>query len=789
MTVPLPDVLRTLRHTARRPLPIVLTAATLALGVGANAAMADVAYRLMFRAPARVADPGSLWVLRTVTNYVDYRHVAAHARAIAPAAFTRSTVAIGRGSGAAAARVECVSAGYFEVLGLPAFERLLDSGADGTPRVLLSEAFTKQHPALASARGDAVTLAGSALAFAGTVPHDFSGIEPLRADAWIRLESAPQACSFNGQNLLASANANWLTTVGRIQPGFTPAAAENEIAAMFPPAASDGPAPSARLITLRDHTRGRLRQDRLAALSLSGGAFVLFALACFNVAGLISIRAIDRAREFAIRAQLGATRRRIVADLAAENALLFVLCVAAAFAASAAVRLVVRRYIPALDDLAALDPASLRLIVPAAFVAVLGSSFIPSWRAARNTGEGIVRDGGTVARRGARLRGLTIAGQTAFALALVVGATLFARSVMNAKSGLGFDLDRTIVVTVPAKGLFLMDHEMRAMYDALLARAQTIPHVEAAALSSGALLESGGPRKMFGLGSSASAQPAGFQALDAVSPSYFRVTGTRIVDGRAFNDADTAAAAPAAIVDQSLARAVWPDGAVGQCAYLWPRRECIQIVGVSEDRRQASVRLGLREFFLPIAQAQRMRVDIQTQMLILRTSGDPRDALAPIAAALGTAAPDLPYLSIRPLEDLADVQARSWRMGASMFSMFGALAVLLAGVGVYGVSMLAARQRTREIGVRMALGASRRDVLRLILRQLALMLAAGWVIGAAGSFIAGRLARNMLYQASVSDLPTFAIASAVLACAAIAGSIVPSLRAIRVDPALALRNE
>ena len=392
-----------------------------------------------------------------------------------------------------------------------------------------------------------------------------------------------------------------------------------------------------------------------------------------------------------------------------------------------------------------------------------------------------------VAARPSLGRDALLASQVAAVLVLIMVAQLFVRSTAELRSGLGFDLDGVAVLTADLERAGFGSAEIRSTFDLLAERVVRLPQVETAALASRSLLspdESTPMRGVMAPGSSGSVPAA---AVNAVSPSYFDVVGTRLVHGRAFTREDAAGSRPVMIVSDGLARRLWPGrDATRRCAFVG-NAGCVEVVGVSESRRHRSVQDHEEEFFVPLAQASRYGVDGPRALFVRpRDTGD--GALAAIAAAVRGAHPDLPFVSVARLSGRADAEMRSWLVAVLMFRLFGGVAVLLAGIGVYGSLAWTVRRRTPEIAVRMALGARRPDVVRWMLRRDAAVLAAGVALGGAAILAAAPLLRAWLFGVAPMDGPSFAAAGGVVAVSVSLAVAAPVARAMRVDPLAALRS-
>jgi putative ABC transport system permease protein len=274
--------------------------------------------------------------------------------------------------------------------------------------------------------------------------------------------------------------------------------------------------------------------------------------------------------------------------------------------------------------------------------------------------------------------------------------------------------------------------------------------------------------------------------LNYVSPDYFRVLGTRLIEGRPFLPTDRPTDAKVAIIDAATVRDTWRgESIVGRCLELSPGQPCVTIVGIAEPRRIGSLRQERQEIFYSLAQGSTH----VPQAILVRPAGRVADAVPVVAAAIRRAAPKLPYVSVRPLEDYADVQARSWHLGARLFGLFGGIAVVLAAIGLHASLAFAVRQRTAEFGVRMTLGADPRRIARLVLREGLTIMTAGWILGLGAAAWFVNSIKGLLYGVAPTDPLTATAATAVVVAAGLVGCLVPALRAARVDPVRALRTE
>jgi predicted permease len=758
----------------------------LSVGIGVSATMIAIVDALMFRSPAVVREPDRL-VAVGARNYVEYDALASSASTVDLSAYTSQTLRVGTGVDATPVRAECVTANYFDVLGVAAalgrtFRE--DETRPGSQRlVVLSHAFwTRAFGRDAAVVGRSLVLAGRTFSIVGVAPSAFNGAGVTPIDLWIALRVSPEMCSFTGTNLLASSNGSWLWTLGRLRPGRSIDRAQAELSTIASSALESSDAGRAQPLATRRTSQHR--SDAMTSIWLVAGAAALLLIACANLAGLLSIRAHDRRRDVRIRLQLGATIRQLRIAAIREAIALFGIGASGAALTMAGTWMFVRHHLRALEPFAFTSRSVGALLAVAAIAAATSS--LPAIVALRAEATSSLRVDAAMARDRATFRRLLLVGQFALAMFLVAGAGVFGESVRNAKSSLGYALDDVFVVTMDFQGAGMrrMTEQRRAL-DALVARLSEMPGAVVGATTTSPL----------GTGRSSTVMPAMSmggagatpleRVINYVSPDYFASVGTRMLKGRAFTGRDDAAGERVAIVDEGLAAAMWPnEDVLGACKdeIVLDRNGCVRIVGVSQTRRMFRLTKAVGEIFFPIAQG----ADEMPQAIFVRAARPAPGAMAAIAAAARTVE-GLPAMTVRPLEDFADDQARAWITGATLFSAYGAIANALAAIGLYAVLALVTRQRTPEIGMRVALGARPRDVVGLIARQALIPLALGWTIGVCGAIIAASAIRSQLFGVAPADPTALGVASVTLMACALAGVVVPALRASRISPVRALR--
>jgi predicted permease len=540
--------------------------------------------------------------------------------------------------------------------------------------------------------------------------------------------------------------------------------------------------------------RGPNQTNLAGVAALVGGmALIVLLIACANVANLQVARALRRRREIAVRLALGVSRARLLSHLLTESVLLALLGGAAGLALAqwggGALRAM---FLPrGAESPVVSDTRTLVFVGAAVLVAGLLTGLAPAWQARRAD---LTRDLKLGAREGranrSRSRVALLVMQGALSALLLVGAGLFVRSLHNVTHlRLGYDVDPVLVVELRMRGVALDSARTVALWDRLLAAARRVPTVEHAALHTSLPLWGSRIDREF---SAPGVDPAMFSRLpdtgiDMVTPEYFATMGTRIVRGRGFGSQDDAGAPRAIVVSRTLAKTLWPGKeALGQC--LKPRGDtspCAYVVGIAEDIK--STRLsgdpGLF-YYLPAAQSSARGMG-----LVVRTRGRASGQVEAVRRALQKAMPGASYVKVEPFANLVGERIRSWQLGATMFVAFGLLALALAAVGLYSVVSYDVAQRTREIGVRRALGAQAGDVVGLVVRRGVLLGAVGIAIGVVVTLAAAGRVAPLLFDVSPRDPLVYALVAAAMLLVATAAAFIPARRAAGVDPTVALRSE
>jgi predicted permease len=789
-----------LRTLTRTPGFTLAAAVTLALAIGANTVLFSAIHALLLR-PLPFPSPGELVRIWCVQESLDTASVSPpeilgwreHGRGFAKlAAFGR--VDLNRTGGDAPERVRGarVTPGFFGMLGVrPAqgrdFTEEDAQPGNATSVVVVSHGFWKR--ALGGApdvMGRTVVLDGRSHTVVGVLPEDFSFPElSEEAEAWVPHWLDPQAHG-----------SHYLSVLGRLAPGTTLEAARADLARVA--AAIDRSEPGEKPHTVKPVLWQQSLTDNTRPVLWTLWAAVAFVLliACANVANLMLVRALARQRDGAIRAALGASRGRRVQQALAESVLLSLLGGALGLLLVLWGLELVRTLLPA--NMLRMTP--LGLSGPAlAFSVVLsvGAGLLFGLAPAlHTTGMDVLpllrQSGSAVGARSSHpLRNALVMVQLALALVLLVGTVLMVRTLQNVQAvELGFDADGVLSarLSLPASK-YADDSRKGAFFEELTGRLRALPGVEAVGLVNDAPLGGSNTNGDFVL-EGGPAQPGERLITEyrVASPDYFRAMRIAVRQGRAFGPQDGEKGAPVVIVNEAFVRKYLGGGeALGRRVKLdWGQSEPFrEIVGVVADVRHDRLTLPARpETYLPLAQ-----VPQGTMTVLLRTRGEPATALAAVRQEVAAVDAEQPIYDLAPFTERLERQLLRPMATARLLAAFALLAVVLAGVGVYGVMAYTVSQRTRELGIRLALGAHPKQVLRLVLGQGLRLTLLGVGVGLLAAFGCTRLLASLLYGVDASEPGVFLLVAVGLAGVALLASWLPALRASRVSPSVSLRAE
>ncbi|HET9982737.1 MAG TPA: ABC transporter permease [Longimicrobiales bacterium] len=806
---PVEDLLRDVRLAARllvrAPGFTVVAVLTLALGIGANTAIFSVVRPILFES---LPYPGAERIVmvwergldgeKTNTGFATYADVARESRSFEAVAAVRDWLPTVTGRGEPE-RLDGqrVSWTYFRVLGVaPALGRGFDAAEDapGAERVVVLShgLWRSRFGGDAGIVGRKVTLDGSPWTVVGVMPAGFENLLDPKARLWAPLR-------YDASLAWACRTCRHLRAVGRLRQGVAVGAAAREMDALSARVVSEHPTeyPRAgfRLVPLREEVAGGVRPVLLAVL---GAVALVLLLACANVMNLLLARAAQREAEFSIRTALGASRGRLVRQLLAESLLLALVGGAASMAVA----------VPGVRALVAISPAGLprldaiRVDARAAGFAfalttLVGVLFglLPALVAGRGElNERIQRGTRRIAGTSRRLRGALVVAEVALALVLLVGAGLLLKSVSRLLAvSPGFDAHGLLTVQVQTSGpRFADDTATHAFFDRVLEGVRAVPGVESAALTSQLPLSDDFDQYGVHSESWSRANPEQDPSAHryAVSDGYLQTMGIPLVRGRALTARDRADAPPVVLINESFARRGWPgEDPIGQRVRMGSATEGAwrTIVGIVGDVRQVSLAAEQPDAIY-VPEAQWPFAD-GALTLVVRTRGDAAALLPALRRAVHAVDKDQPITRVATMERLVADSAAQRRFALLLFGAFAAVAVALAGAGLYGVLAGGVVERMREIGVRAALGASRAEIVAMVVRRGLALTTVGLVLGLAAALAATRLLDGLLFGVSASDPLTYAGVAGVLVLAALVACWVPASRAARVDPASTLRAE
>jgi predicted permease len=532
---------------------------------------------------------------------------------------------------------------------------------------------------------------------------------------------------------------------------------------------------------------------------LAAVALVVLLLTSANVANLLLVRALGRRREIAVRLALGVGRRRLVTQLVTEGVLLALVGAAGALVLTEIGTSAVRVWL--LGDIAWSDnPVDLRVLVFTGIVAIvtgIATSLVPALQTSRPQLAPALKAGardGSVQR--SRTRDALLVAQAALAIMLLAGAGLFVRSLRNVGAiDVGLDASHMLVAQISQGSVGLSNAESRQLFNEFMTRANNLPGVTTSAVSVGLPFSLSWGARVIVPGREAPKLQTG-PLQYAVTPGYFDVLGIKLVAGRLFTDADRLGGAPVTLINETLAHLYFPaSNPVGTCVKIGADSlPCTTIVGVvTNTHRQDIIESPVPQLYRPLDQLPASATDGTVSFfgytMVVRTRGDAALLVEPLRRAMQSVGSRVPYANITPMSDILGRQTRSWSLGARVFSAFGALALVLAAVGLFSVVAFTIGQRMHELGVRSALGAQAIDLMRLTMVRGLTPAAIGIVVGVVLSLASGRFVSALLYQTSPHDPAVLAAASGALFTAAVVASLIPAMRTMNVDPTIALRAE
>ena len=819
------DIRYALRWLGRSPAFAAVAILSLGLGVGANTAMFSLVDALLLR-PLPVSQPATLVDVFTsggdgdvhaTSSYPDYQDLKTQNTVFNDViGYSPMFAAITVGDKTRLALGHVVTSNHFDLLGINAAHGRLLQAADDAPGaarvvVLSHRLWVKEFGGTADAVGKVIRLRGQPFTVAGVAPESFTGVTPmLSPELWVPVAHAAEvepagiieALPGPGTTRLDRRGYRWLFLKGRLKPGESVESARanvgvigGQLALAYPVTNKERRMTAVATNDVRlfvPESGGPLAAGSAAIMAVVG---LVLLIACANVAGLLLARSSARAREMAVRSAIGASRRRLARQLLVEGAVVggagVVVAVAVAWLVIRAL-MTIDLPIPVPLDLR-IDARVLVFAMTAALVSGLVASLSPALRSSRVDLISALRGPGIAGFSISRWWGLRewlVAGQMALTVVLLVVAGLLVRSVSASfTADVGFETKGLAIVSVDTDMVRYSPERSREFWKSALERARALPMAASAGLAAPRVpFEINFQTTEFAIDGRTYAPGQRGEILNYVSVSggYFTTLGVRIVSGRDFTTADVEGMPRVAIVSETMAKRYWPnESAVGKRLTMSASKTPLEIVGVSADYKVRSV-MERPTPYVHLAASQRPAT---YNTLMLRANGDTDAALAALRRTLLELEPGLVFVNDGTMERTFAATLLPVRVGAWLAACFSALGTVLAAVGLFGVVALTVTQRTREIGIRLALGANRPDVLRIIFRQGAMLLVAGGLAGAVLAALAAAGLSSVLYGVTAVDPVTWAAAVAVLITAAALAHLVPALRTLAIDPARTLRSD
>ena len=793
------DIRYGLRSFSKKPLFSFIAIVTLALGIGANTAMFSVINAVILR-PLPYAEADRLvWINESgpevanrwlsYPNFVDWRERSQSFEAMST--FRGWSVTLTGGDQPTNLNSRMVTADYFKVMrASPLMGRTFtpeDDRPGATPVTVLSHAFwQRQFSGDKEIVGKTITLDDQPFTIIGVMPQTFShhGPPPI----WLPV--GPQ--NWNKRDVRLAGN-----VIARLKPGVTVEQARAEINAVAQQLAREHPVANAgtdrvNLISLQESITGDVKP---ALLILFGAVGLVLLIACANVGNLLLARAATRRKEFAVRAALGATRARLMGQLLIESVMLSLAGgMVGLFLAVWIIQILSRvgpETVPRLEGLA-LSYKVLGFNLLVSFMTGLVFGLAPALKFSKADLQETIKDSSstTTEREGKKLRAALVVAEVALSVALLAGAGLLMKSMLNLSTAeVGFEPDNVLTMELRiSRSRYSSQGELPRMLHQIIDRVESQPGVESATLSASL--------PGFGTGWTNDIVPEGQAPLRPgelinvdwaiVSRDYFKTMRIPLLKGRTFTRDEDVQGKPVVLIDENLARRFWPnEDAIGKhIKYDGPAWH--EVIGVvKEVKIYGSEEQPLIKIYTPYGRAAQRN----TQLSVRTGNIDPEALVAAITREIHSLDKDLPVTAVSRFEEILAREVSPRKFNTGLLSVFAVLALGLAAIGVYGVVSYTVAQRTHEVAIRMAIGAQKRDVLKLFMNQGLKLVLGGLVAGLAGAFAITRLLSSLLFGVSPTDVTTFVLVAIVLLVVALLACYLPARKATKVDPLVALRYE
>ena len=783
---------------------------SLALGIGANAAIFSLVNTILFR-PLPVLEPSRLVELTPTKqasefnnfSYPLYRDFRDRNEVFDSLAVYRfAPMSLSREGNNERIWGFIVSGNYFDMLGVkPAAGRFFTQEEDRVPgaspvAVLSYGCWQRRFGGDPNLVGKEITINGNRFDVLGIAPEGFNGtVIIFTPEIWVPAMMAKQIEP--GSNWLDSPTNGVLFALGRLKPGVSEAQATQSLNGLMASLVSTYPHVEGLTITLSPPglVLPALRNGTLAfSFVLMAAVELVLLIACTNLANMLLARATRRRKEIAIRLSLGASRARLIRQLLTESVLLALVGGVIGWLVAVWMVKLVGAFKPPVDfsltiDLK-LDWRVLTFSLVISFISGVIFGLMPALHSTRTDLVSALKDESLAAgHRRSRLRSALVVAQIAFSLVLLVAAGLIVRSLQQVQMiGPGFRTERTLTMSVDLSLQGYTEQRGAAFYKELIARTETLPGVRSASLANYLPLAMNRNTMSIYIDGQPVPRPADVPDIQncAVWPKYLETMGIPLVDGREFTMQDDKKESRFVVVNETFARRFWP----GQTPLGKRIRSKVdgpfwEVIGVAKDGKYWS----LGEDPQPFIYFPMLRDYEGTAALVVASDVEPTGLINAIRREVQQMDSNLPVYDVKTMNDHMRLSLFPLRAGAWVAGSFALLALTLAGLGIYGVMAYSVSQRTREIGIRMALGATSSDVLSLVIKQGMRLASIGLGVGLAGSLAVTRLMSSVLYGVSATDAATFALVSSLLAVVVLSACYIPARRAARVDPMIALRYE
>lgn len=823
----LQDLRYAIRAMLKSPSFTAVAILSLALGIGANTSIFSVVNTLLlkplpYRSPERLAqvflqreEPGKglesseLWSYPKFVALRDHNEVFEQVAAVSDQNFPVTDSEYPERLSA-----EMISASYFPMLGVDAvLGRTFTADEDQTPgthpvALIGYGLWQRRFGSDSTVIGKTISLNKVPLTIVGVMPEGFKG-QKGTAEVWVPMMMGPQLTFARRLTLPFS---HWTEVIARLKDGVSMSRAQSEMEIVAVKMREAVPVPSQyRQMPQESLKLSPLKEAKLdpaigrSFLVLFGAVGFVLLIACANIANLLLGRSVSRQREIAIRMALGASRGRLVRQLLTESVLLAVIggmigLIVALWGVEVlstlkpAVQAQHGSYLNVLDfSKANIDGQVLVFNIILSVVTGVIFGLLPALQASRPDVSEALKEGASGfnkryrSLRGLSARNLLVVTEIALTLVLLIGAGLMIRSFARLQAlEIGFSPDHVMTMRVDLPK-YKPQAEV-AFDEQLLARVSALPGVEAATVASATPLSSNSAGTIMRIKGEAEGDMKGV-GLQSVGPDYFKILRVPLLQGRTFTEQDRAGARRVAIVNETAARKFWPDeNPIGKEIWVgvgWEQDEYGEIVGIVGDVKYGKVEDAFKpQVYLPYLQPTE-----PASFVLVRTANEPAQIVSAVRREVLALDKSVPIFDVKRMEDRsADATSRT-RFSAMLLGMFSTLALALAAVGIYGVMAYSVSGRTREIGVRMALGAQPKNVLGLVMRDGIGVTIAGVALGLIGASAATRVQGSQLYGVETTDAATFTVVSLLLAAVALGASYIPARRAMKVDPMVALRYE